>query len=110
MKKKKILKALFISLLIVLAASPISILGHEIWHIIFGYFYGQPVSLCVNFNQKSFASVQVEHPPMRIETACNISFYNELVAHLIGVGILFLMLYIFTKKYQELIDSSGSND
>jgi len=106
-KKKKILKGLFISLLIVLAASPISILGHEIWHIIFGYFYGEPISLCINFGQRSFASVQVEHPPIRTETLCHISFYNELVAHLVGVGVLFLMMYIFTKKYQELIEGGS---
>jgi len=107
-KRKKILKALFITLLLVLAASPLSTLGHEIWHMIFSYFYGgQPISLCIDFNQRSFASVQVETPPMWIETRCYIHFYDELIAHLVGVGVLFLMMYIFTKKYQDLIETGS---
>lgn len=103
-ESKNKIKWLFMLLLISLAVSPLGVLGHELWHVFFGYFYGEPISLCVNFNQDSFASVDVVHPIMKIETQCNIGFVNELIAYTIQLAITFLMLYIFTKKYGELFD------
>ena len=88
---------MFIALLIVMAALPFGILGHELFHFGFSKITGQdPVAICLDFREDTIASVVVTNMDK------NTVLIDEVFAYMITIIITFWLSMKIFNKHNEL--------
>jgi hypothetical protein len=110
-ENKKFAKYMLLLILFILAATPISILAHEGWHIAFAKMNnGTNINLCLDLETGMDGSIMyVEHtlPPANY-TDNQLSKYevvHESIAYIISCAVVFIMTIVFAKAYYKTVEA-----